>query len=243
MTDDQLKLRTILQKNRVSITDTQLDLIGGYADLLLSWNKSVNLVSRKDEGNLWSAHILLSIAFLFEAHFPRGIAVLDLGTGGGLPGIPLSIMKPEVQFTLLDSIGKKVDAVADMIGRLGLSNVTAVRARAEEYGATDAGRKRFDAVLARGVADLSVLINWSLPLLRDVQPAVRGIPGGSFDGSYPALLALKGGSLDDEIRRAEKRYPGVAVIRKPLRFEGMDALEQSGRQFLTIYKPPKGTMH
>ena len=156
--------------------------------LYREWNARINVISRKDMDGLYDHHVLHSLAIarylqLQQRLLPEGSEVLDLGTGGGFPGIPLAILFPGTQFTLCDSVGKKI-IVADAVAKsLGLSNVTTVNARVESLG------KTFDYVVSRAVATLE-----------DLYPWVKGRYRGS-------ILLLKGGdSLAEELARAQARH-------------------------------------
>lgn len=150
--------------------------------LYTEWNEKINVISRKDIAELYERHILHSLAIAKVLRFLPGSAVLDLGTGGGIPGIPLAIMFPETKFLLADSIGKKIKVVQEIAETLGLSNVTARHTRAEEV------KERFDFVITRGVAPLDKLLAWSRPLLK--KKHLHALPNG--------LIALKGGDLRPE---------------------------------------------
>src|SRR6266850_7259259 len=130
--DDALWLRTICQKNRFNLSDEQIDLLQKYVAQLLDWNKKLNLISRKDEENIWSRHILSSVALLFQFEFHPGSAIIDIGTGGGLPGIPLAVLSKNVNMTLIDSIQKKIRAVTEIVSTLKLDRVNTYCGRAEQ---------------------------------------------------------------------------------------------------------------
>ncbi len=156
--------------------------------LYREWNARINVISRKDMDGLYDHHVLHSLALarylqLQQRLLPEGVEVLDLGTGGGFPGIPLAILFPGTQFTLCDSVGKKI-IVADAVAKsLGLSNVTTVNARVESLG------KTFDYVVSRAVATLEDLYPW-------VKDRYRG-----------SILLLKGGvGLAEELARAQARH-------------------------------------
>jgi len=126
MNNEELWLYTLCKKNSVSITEIQIHRLTLFKNLLLDWNKKINLVSRKNEENIWRGHISLSLSILFKIQFRHEMKILDLGTGGGFPGIPLAIMLPDCAFVLLDSTQKKLTAVQSMADALELKNVKTV---------------------------------------------------------------------------------------------------------------------
>ncbi len=153
--------------------------------LYRSWNTKVNVISRQDIENLEVRHVLHSLAIAKVFQFKPGARLLDLGTGGGFPGIPLAILLPEVQFTLIDGTGKKITVVREVAQALGLNNVTARHCRAEDLKMAHS----FDFVLTRAVAPLDKLLGWSQRLLKKKQ--THAYPNG--------LIALKGGKIQPEI--------------------------------------------
>ncbi len=156
------------------------DLDALYKD----WNSKINVISRKDIDNLYEHHVLHSLGIAEIVNFSNGTRIMDLGTGGGFPGIPLAIMFPEVRFHLVDSIGKKIRVCEAVVEALGLSNVTTQHARAEEIRF----KEKFDFVVSRAVMPLADLVKISrMHLSRVVHNA---LPNG--------LIALKGGELERE---------------------------------------------
>ena len=207
-----------------------------YIDHLKRWNQSINLISRKDIGGVWSNHILLSIAFLFRVDFSGGSRVLDLGTGGGLPGIPLSIIRPDIDFVLLDSINKKTRAVEEMAGSLQLPNISVVCSRAEEINRKPGYAASFDAVIARGVAGLENLVKWGLPFLKkaDAPKMISFRSGKETISVAQALVTLKGGDMTAEMEKTTRRYPGIKIRSSDLVFHGSETLENSERKFIIV---------
>ncbi|MEW6510411.1 MAG: 16S rRNA (guanine(527)-N(7))-methyltransferase RsmG [Bacteroidota bacterium] len=205
-TDPRIELRTICRRENLLLTDGELDQLAAYVDALLDWNKRVNLISRRDVENIWFSQILHCLSLLFYVDLPDGLQVLDLGSGGGLPGIPLAISRPGLRVTLLDSIRKKTQAVKSIRDTLGLANVNVVMARAEEWGARLKPAERFDLVIARAVAPLADIVRWARPLLRS--------------GFTPQLIAYKGGDLSAEVAQAKLKGRVSSIKEVPVAFEG-----------------------
>jgi 16S rRNA (guanine527-N7)-methyltransferase len=183
-------------------TDKQLTQFSSLEGLYKDWNDKINVISRKDIDGLYEKHVLhsLSIAAAFE--FPAGSSILDLGTGGGFPGIPLAIFFPEAQFFLVDSIAKKlkvVDAVAESIG---LENIKTQHGRAEEIR-----NRKFDFVVSRAVAPLKDLWQWSKPLLKN-----KSVNKDGSETPGPGLICLKGGDLAVEIQESGTRPRVIEVF-------------------------------
>lgn len=168
-------------------TPTQEHQFNALNELYREWNEQINVISRKDIDALYERHVLHSLAIAAVFEFKPGQHILDLGTGGGFPGIPLAIFFPEVHFHLADSINKKLKVVAGVVEGTGLKNVIVQHTRAEEIK----GRK-FDYVVSRAVAPLGTLWRWAKPLLLNPKP-------GSQLMDKPALICLKGGDLAQEI--------------------------------------------
>lgn len=164
-----------------------------FNDAVMEWNTKVNLVSRR-KTNVYDL-IEDSRAFLDYIGFRPGLEVMDLGTGGGFPGIVIKIHHPEIHVTLVDSITKKIRAVSDILVRLGLKDIDAVYARAEDMSKKAEYRQNFDYIVARSVATLDDLVKWSKNIIK---------PGGK-------LLTLKGVNITEELLRT-KRFKCVKNI-------------------------------
>jgi len=168
------------------LDENQREKMGMLPGLYHDWNEKINLVSRQDMDNLTERHILHSLAIAKVIRFLPDSYILDLGTGGGFPGIPLAIMFPQVQFLMVDGTGKKIAVVQDIIEQLGLLNAEARHIRAEELSTKSA----FDFVVSRAVAPLDKLLLWSQKLI-----------GKKHRHPYPnGIFALKGGLMDEEIK-------------------------------------------
>lgn len=158
------------------------------------WNSKINVISRKDIDSLYEKHILHSLAIAAVFDFKAGSSVIDIGTGGGFPGIPLAIYFPEVQFHLVDSIGKKLKIVNAIAEAAGITNITTQHIRAEEIK-----NRQFDYAVSRAVAPLKDLWQWSKPLLKKKKKVIEE------DELQPGLICLKGGDLAQEIQESGTR--------------------------------------
>lgn len=151
--------------------------------LYKDWNEKINVISRKDTESLYEKHILHSLGIAKVMPFEDGTKVLDIGTGGGFPGIPLAILFPNVQFTLIDSIGKKISVVQSVAESLELKNVTAIHGRAEK------AKDKFHFVVSRAVTQMPVFLRWLKGKFEKEQ----------FNSKHNGVLYLKGGDLAEEL--------------------------------------------
>jgi 16S rRNA (guanine527-N7)-methyltransferase len=181
-------LMDILLKYFSDFTPLQLQQFEALGHLYRDWNSKINVISRKDIDGLYEKHILHSLSIAAVIDFPPQLEILDIGTGGGFPGIPLAIYFPNVHFHLVDSIGKKLKVVQDVASQIELKNVSVAHTRAE-----DISNRKFDFVVSRAVAPLSELWNWAKPLLKKGEYQVSG------EVLRPGLISLKGGDLAAEI--------------------------------------------
>lgn len=166
-----------------NITSEQKKQFAELEVLYKDWNEKINVISRKDTDSLYEKHILHSLGIAKVMQFADGTKVLDIGTGGGFPGIPLAILFPNVQFTLVDSIGKKITVVKGVAESLGLKNVTAHHIRAEQL------KEKFHFVVSRAVTQMPVFLTW-----------LRGkFEKEQFNPKHNGVLYLKGGDLAEEL--------------------------------------------
>jgi len=167
-----------------SLSDRQAEQFAQLDTLYRDWNSKINVISRKDIDNLYEHHVLHSLAIAKLLPFQPGTTILDVGTGGGFPGIPLAIMFPECQFLLIDSIGKKIKVATEVATALGLTNVTCKQERAEEE------KQKFDFVVSRAVMPLPDLVKLVRKNISNKHK--NAVPNG--------LVVLKGGDLKEELR-------------------------------------------
>jgi 16S rRNA (guanine527-N7)-methyltransferase len=187
-----------IQKYFPDFSERQMQQFDALKELYDNWNQKINVISRKDMDHFYEHHVLHSLAIATQFDFTASDAVMDLGSGGGFPGIPLAICFPDVHFHLVDSIHKKLKVASSIAEEIDLQNITVQHTRAE-----DIKDKKFDVVVSRAVAPLKNLWYWSKPLLhkRPVHQAKR----------VTGLICLKGGDLSKEIHESGL-YPQVWEI-------------------------------
>ena len=189
----------------------QLQQLAALDGLYKEWNTQINVISRKDIDSLYEKHVLHSLAIAAAFNFTPGSEIVDIGTGGGFPGIPLAIFFPETRFHLVDSIGKKIKVVEAVRSAIGLTNITTQHGRAEEIK-----NKKFDVAVSRAVAPLKELWSWARPLLRNptapkptiASPANHPSAATHSSEATPSpsgLICLKGGDLAAEISESGTR--------------------------------------
>ena len=220
------------------MTQGQTETLEGYVKSLTTWNAKHNLVSRADLQNLWRKHILHSVAPLIQFSLPSQLRVLDIGSGGGLPGIPLAIMRPDFQVTLVDSIRKKTDSLRAIVRETNLENVTVVNDRAENLARTPRFLSAFDVTMARAVAPLADLIKWSTPLLKKRDPKreqlLTNAVGPKRELVPPLVLALKGGDLSREIAEAARRFRSLKCEEFDLGLEEADETGLADKKVVVV---------
>ena len=204
----------IIEKYFNDFTSTQHRQFAALKELYSEWNEKINVISRKDMDNFYEHHVLHSLAIAAKFEFTKGMQVMDLGAGGGFPGIPLAIFFPDTNFHLVDSINKKLKVALEIAAVIGLQNLTVQHTRAE-----DINDRKFDVVVSRAVAPLKDLWRWSKPLLSKKKYSAdqAAVPNG--------LICLKGGDLTHEIFESgckpliweiEKIFPDKFFVEKYL---------------------------
>ena len=201
------KLSRLLDEAGISLTDHQKNQLVGYVDMLHKWNKAYNLTSVRDPNEMLVRHILDSIVV---APSLKGERFIDVGTGPGLPGIPLSIVRPDAHFTLLDSLGKRVRFLRQVQHELALTNITPVQSRVEAFPA----EPPFDGVISRAFASLNDMVSWCHHL-----PAANG-----------HFYALKGLAQKEEMESLPEGYDIVEVIE-------LHVPRLEGERHLVVIKP------
>ena len=180
----------IILKYFSDFTDKQVQHFAALEALYKDWNSKINVISRKDIDSLYLKHVLHSLSIAAIIDFEPGTQIIDIGTGGGFPGIPLAIFFPEVQFHLVDSIAKKLSIIKAVAETLELTNVTTQHTRAE-----DIKNKQFDFAVSRAVAPIKDLWHWAYPLIKK----------GNKNSLANGLICLKGGDLAQEISESGVR--------------------------------------
>lgn len=194
-----LLLMEIIHKYFKNLSENQIEQFNKLQDLYQDWNLKINVVSRKDIDELYLRHVLHSLGIAKVMQFKAGAKVMDVGTGGGFPGIPLAILFPETQFHLVDSIGKKIKVVNEVVAGLGLENVKTSHCRVEEVKDT------YDFIVSRAVAQMETFVRWNKGKIAKKQN--HDLKNG--------ILYLKGGDLTEELQK----YTSATIYDLPNYFD------------------------
>lgn len=209
------QLKNVLENMGISYDEKKDGQFAGYMDGILEWNQHVNLTAIKDREEFLEKHYIDSLLCAGSPEFQRSETIIDVGTGGGFPGVPLAIAFPEKQFTLMDSLNKRIKIIQQLCEELGINNVTAVHGRAEELGRKKHLRESFDVCVSRAVANMSTLSEYCLPFVK---------VGGCF-------IAYKGPDCEEELMSAENAIEklGGSITRRE-NFVSLGMTESSGSE-------------
>lgn len=181
-------LKDSLSKMNIHIGEEQIQQFFDYKDLLLAWNEKINLTAITDEAQIMIKHFADSASLLSAIEVEEGASIIDVGTGAGFPGLPVKIVRPDLNVTLLDSLNKRIGFLNEVCAQLNLENVYNIHARAEDGGQDPSLRENFDYCFSRAVANLAVLSEYCLPFVK---------VGGKF-------VSLKGPDVAQEVKEGEK---------------------------------------
>lgn len=213
---DSIEFWTTCSVNGIVLDRKQMENIDRFHNELRIWNERINMISRQDMDNIYERHILHSLTILKYATIAPKARCIDVGTGGGFPGIPLKIALPEISMLLVDSIAKKSKTAGMFAQHTGLRNISAKTVRAEALADTKEFQSAFDVVTARAVAPLVQLVSWVERLLK---------PGAQ-------MLFLKGGNLEAEITEAKKKFPGLSVEEHLIDLTGSSWFKEQEKKLL-----------
>lgn len=203
---EPLEFWTICNSNGILLSHEQVDRFERFHKELLYWNEKVNLISRKDMDNIWEHHFLHSLSIVKADLIPAKAKCMDIGTGGGFPGIPVGIAREDCKITLVDSIAKKMKLTSMFAAHTGLRSLTAITTRMEDLSTDKQFKGTYDIIMARAVAPIEKLVNWTHPLLK---------PQGFY-------ILLKGGDLSQEILQAKESIKGIEIQELPIIWKGID---------------------
>ncbi len=195
-----VELKKLFWDNGINPDIYQIERLANYASLVVDKNEEVNLISRKDTENIIENHVFIS--YYISEYLPEGVnRFLDIGTGGGFPGIPLAISRPFMRGVLVDSTSKKINAVSEFIDKLKITNIVSENARVESDDFKEKYANKFDLIVSRATVPMIILFRYAIPLIKDK--------------AY--ILALKGGDIAEELKTAEIKYK--SYIKKSTIFE------------------------
>jgi 16S rRNA (guanine527-N7)-methyltransferase len=212
---------TSCTSNGIMLNVEQLHHLERFEQELRYWNAKVNMISRKDEENIWEKHILHSLTLLKYITMPPKARVLDVGTGGGLPGVPLKIARPDIKLVLVDSIGKKLKLAEMFAKHTGHKDILAHNQRCESLAQVPHYRSAFSVVVSRAVTGTSELLTWVAPLVR---------PGA-------VCAFLKGGDLLQELHNAQQQFPQVAIAEHPIDWVGVPGFSHDDKKVVVCTFP------
>lgn len=196
--DEQFKeyMQDLAQKINIEISDEEIIKFYKYMELLLDWNEKINLTAITEQNDIILKHFIDSLTI--QKYLKNNVKVVDIGTGAGFPGIPLAIMNKTCEFTLVDSLNKRINFLNEVKQNIKLDNIIAIHSRAEDFGQNKVYREKFDVAVSRAVANLSVLLEYLLPAIK---------VGGK-------VICMKGSQIEEELKEAEfciKELGGIVI--------------------------------
>ncbi|MFM7157714.1 MAG: 16S rRNA (guanine(527)-N(7))-methyltransferase RsmG [Bacteroidota bacterium] len=216
---DPLEFWTLCNANGILLTREQMETFERFHDELIYWNEKVNLISRKDIDNIWIRHFMHSLSIVKADIIQSKSTCLDVGCGGGFPGIPVGIARPDLSVTMVDSIAKKMKLTAMFADHTGQRNFKTIVSRMEDIAKDKSQQQRYDHIIARAVAPIISLIQWTKPLLKK-------------DGSY---ILLKGGDLTSEILEAQQAFPSLIIKEYPINWIGVHWFTTEEKKIIHCY--------
>lgn len=217
---DFIEFWTVCSSNGIVLDKEQMKRIERFHDELIYWNKQVNLISRQDESEVLRRHILHSLSSLRYIDLKPKSRCLDIGTGGGFPGIPLKIAMPDIHMLLIDSIGKKIKITGMLAKHTGLRNIEALNARAESLQDDKKYVEGFDFIFSRAVGRTNELMSWARKLIK---------PSGK-------MVFYKGGNLTEEIEEAAARNPEFTIAEVQISLRGEEWFEKEEKKLVIVEK-------
>jgi len=213
---DPLEFWTICNANGILLSREQIETFERFHGELVYWNEKVNLISRKDMDNIWIRHFMHSLSIVKAHEFAPKSLCMDVGCGGGFPGIPIGISRPDISISLVDSIAKKMKLTSMFAEHTGQRNFTSYTSRMEDLIQNKQQCTHYDYVIARAVAPITSLISWTKPLLKK-------------NGKY---VLLKGGDLTLEKHDAMVAYPNLSIQELPIHWNGIEWFTQEDKKII-----------
>lgn len=210
-----------LAKKNIQLSEKQLQQFDRYFSLLVEWNQKINLTAITEHDEVYLKHFYDSLVPLWWVEIPEAAKVVDVGAGAGFPSIPIKIIRPDIQLTIIDSLNKRINFLNELVADLGLTGVEAVHARAEEAGQDQAYRGQYDLATARAVASLNILVELCLPFVKKGGHfiALKGQDAHNELIEAKRAISLLGGKFEEEFHETlpqEESYRAIIDIRKTL---------------------------